>query len=444
MYGPLFSEKKEHTIITQTTAPQTDASPKRPSPTRIIAAACVGNALEWYDMAIYSFFAVYIAKVFFTNDDPTVSLFLALGTFGVAFLIRPLGAFVLGSYADRKGRKPALTLSLSLMMLGTLMICIMPTYGAIGVIAPIGILVARLIQGFAAGGEFGSATALMVEHLPHRRGFAASWQFTSQALSSLLAALLGTFLTASLSSDQLESWGFRIPFIFGLLVGPVGLYIRKHVPETPAGEAIIQSESPRMPVRAVLRHQKTLVLLTIGVIAVTTCLNYMITYIPTYAAQTLGLPASSGFMATIVAGVVLLTVTPIAGHFSDRVGQIRIMVPAAGLILLLIYPMFAWMVTAPSLGVLLVVLFVMALFKGSYFGPMGALMAGMFPAESRATGMAVGYNIGVTVFGGFTPLIAAGLIEATSNAMSPSLWVIFAAIVSLAALSVSWKKLGLR
>src|SRR4051794_26475834 len=168
------------------TVPVSDATTTRqtrsPSPGRIIAAACVGNALEWYDIAVYSYFAVYIADVFFTNDDPTVSLLLALGTFAVSFLIRPLGALVLGSYADRVGRRPALTLSLALMVVGTLLICVMPSYASIGAVAPIGILVARLIQGFAAGGEFGSATAMMVEHLPNRRGFAARWQVTTPAV----------------------------------------------------------------------------------------------------------------------------------------------------------------------------------------------------------------------------------------------------------------------
>jgi MHS family proline/betaine transporter-like MFS transporter len=419
-------------------------TPSSPSPGRIIAAACVGNALEWYDIAVYSFFAVYIADEFFTNDDPTVSLVLALGTFAVSFLIRPLGALVLGGYADRSGRKPALTLSLALMVLGTLLICVMPSYDTIGVAAPIGILVARLIQGFAAGGEFGSATAMMVEHLPGRRGFAASWQFTSQAMSSLIAASLGTLLTTTLSDDALHSWGFRIPFLVGLLVGPAGIYIRRHVPEPPAAAEVLASDVPRTPVRDVLRSHKLAVLLTVGVLAATTCLNYMITYIPTYSVDTLGLPDSTGFIATLVAGVVLLLVTSYAGHLSDRLGQIRLMGPAAALILVFIYPMFAFMVGVPALGTLVVVLFFMALFKGTYFGPMGALMADLFPTETRATGMAVGYNVGVAIFGGFTPLIATGLLDWTGNDASPAFWVMVAAAVSLVSLTVIRRRLGVR
>jgi MFS transporter, MHS family, proline/betaine transporter len=425
-------------------AATTTRETRSPSPGRIIAAACVGNALEWYDIAVYSYFAVYIADVFFTNDDPTVSLLLALGTFAVSFLIRPLGALVLGSYADRAGRKPALTLSLALMVVGTLLICVMPSYASIGALAPIGILVARLVQGFAAGGEFGSATAMMVEHLPNRRGFAASWQFTSQAMSSLLAAVLGTVLTTTLSDEALHSWGFRIPFLVGLLVGPAGIYIRRHVPEPPADAEVLPARGPRTPIRDVLREHKLAVLLTVGVLAATTCLNYMITYIPTYAIKTLGLADSTGFIATLVAGVVLLVVTSYAGHLSDRVGQVRLMAPAAALILVLIYPMFALMVASPALGTLVVVLFFMALLKATYFGPMGALMADLFPTRTRATGMAVGYNVGVTIFGGFTPLIAQWLLGSTGMDASPAFWVMLAAAVSLVSLSVIWRRLGLR
>ncbi|MET8468328.1 MFS transporter [Streptomyces sp. NPDC006422] len=416
-------------------APTTGTTPKKdaPSPGRIITAACVGNALEWYDIAVYSYFATYLSKVFFADDDPALSLFLTLGTFGVSFLIRPVGALVLGSYADRAGRKAALTWSIGLMAVGTLMICVMPSYAAIGAVAPVGILVARLVQGFAAGGEFGSATALMVEHMPNRRGFAASWQFTSQAASTLLAALLGTVLTSTLSEEQLGSWGFRIPFAVGLLVAPVGLYIRRNVPEPSATR---DTEPAHAPVRTLLREHKAGVLLTIGLLAVTTCLNYLITYIPTYATKTLGLPDSTGFVAALAGGLVLLAVTSVAGHFSDRVGQIALMVPAAGAVLLLIYPMFALLVSAPSLALLIGVVMVMALCKACYYGPMGALMAGIFPTGTRATGMAVGYNIGVTVFGGFTPMIAAWLLDVTGQQAAPAYWVALAAVASLSSLFV--------
>jgi MHS family proline/betaine transporter-like MFS transporter len=369
---------------------------------------------------------------------------LALGTFAVSFLIRPIGALVLGSYADRAGRKPALTLSLALMMVGTLLICVMPTYSVIGVAAPIGILVARLVQGFAAGGEYGSATALMVEHLPSRRGFAASWQFTSQSMSSLIAGVLGTLMTSTLTPGQLDSWGFRIPFVFGLLVGPVGLYIRRRMPESDEAARVIAAGEKHSPVSMILSRQKLLVVLAIGLLAVTTCVNYMVTYLPTYAIRQLHLPASSAFASLIVSATVLIIVTPIVGHLSDRYGQLRIMIPAAVLVLVLVYPMFALMVAVPTLLVLLLVVFLLAGLKGLYFGPMAAVLAMIFPTETRATGQAVGYNIGVTIFGGFTPLVATWLIKTTGLAVAPSFWVIIAGVVSLAALTVIWRRLGVR
>ncbi|MFB7992022.1 hypothetical protein ACFC4G_04170 [Streptomyces sp. NPDC056002] len=185
-----------------------------------------------------------------------------------------------------------------------------------------------------------------------------------------------------------------------------------------------------------LRGQKTGVLLAIGLLAVTTCLNYLFTYLPTYATKTLGLPDSTGFIATLAGGLVLLAVTSVAGHFSDKVGQIAIMVPAADSVLLLIHPMFELLVAAPSLALLIGVVMVMALMKGCYYGPMGALMGAIFPSETRATGMALGYNIGVTVFGGFTPMIITWLLDTTGQAAAPGYWVAIAAAASLGSLAV--------
>nr|WP_222103688.1 MFS transporter [Brevibacterium aurantiacum] len=296
----------EHTIPAETTS-----ATKPVRPWKVIAAASIGNALEWYDISIYAYFSVYISVAFFPSESHSVSIMLALGTFALSFFIRPVGAIVLGSYADRKGRKPALTLTIWLMFFGTLLIVIMPPAHVIGLAAPLLILLARLIQGFAAGGEFGSATSLMVEHLPNRKGFAASWQFTSQAMSTVLASVIGVSLTTSLSQEQLETWGFRLPFIVGLLVGPVGLYIRRHVPESPeftAAAAEVPEKSAA--IGGILRHHKLAVVLAIGAIAVSTCLNYFITYVPTYAMDNLGMTSSAGFWATLVSGIVLLLATP--------------------------------------------------------------------------------------------------------------------------------------
>jgi MHS family proline/betaine transporter-like MFS transporter len=221
---------------------------------RVIIAASIGNALEWFDILVYGFFAATISKQFFPAADETVSLLLTLGTFAVAYVVRPVGALVLGRYADRAGRKRALMLSIRLMMVATLLIAIMPPYAKIGLVAPIAILLARLVQGFSAGGEFGSATAFLVEQMPEKRGFMASWQFASQGFATLLASAFGTVLTATLSDASLESWGWRIPFFFGLLIGPVGYYIRRYVDE--AGEFVETADRERAPVKETFRTQK--------------------------------------------------------------------------------------------------------------------------------------------------------------------------------------------
>ena len=205
--------------------------------TRLVVAISVGNALEWYDITVYGYFAAYISQAFFPNNDPTISILLTFGTFGLSYFIRPIGGVVLGAYADRHGRKASLVISIVLMTFGTLAIAFTPTYEIIGILAPIAVLAARLLQGFSAGGEFGSSTAFLVEHAPDRRGFIASWQFASQGLSTLIASAFGVGLTSWMAPAEMQSWGWRIPFLFGILVGPVGIYIRNHLEDATAPPA---------------------------------------------------------------------------------------------------------------------------------------------------------------------------------------------------------------
>src|SRR5260370_18761369 len=191
--------------------------------TKLIVATSIGNALEWYDIAVYGYFAIYVSKAFFPNDDPTTSLLLTFGTFGLSYLARPIGGVMLGAYADRYGRKASLMVSLVMMTFGTLALALMPSYATICLLAPIAVILALLVQGFSAGGEFGSSTAFLVEHMPHRRGFVASWQFASQGLGGLLASAFGAWITSAMSPPNLQSWGWGLPFLFGVLVWPVGL-----------------------------------------------------------------------------------------------------------------------------------------------------------------------------------------------------------------------------
>jgi MHS family proline/betaine transporter-like MFS transporter len=237
--------------------------------TKLIVATSIGNALEWYDITVYGYFAAYLSKAFFPNSDPTISILLTFGTFGLSYLIRPIGGVVLGAYADRYGRKASLMISIVMMTVGTLVIALMPTYETIGMLAPIAVLAARLVQGFSAGGEFGSSTAFLVEHAPERRGFIASWQFASQGLSTLLASALGVGLTFWMTPSDMQSWGWRIPFWFGILVGPVGIYIRNHLEDATAPPA----QELGSPVKDVFLRQKFAVALSIGALAISTAVN---------------------------------------------------------------------------------------------------------------------------------------------------------------------------
>ncbi|WP_296227243.1 MFS transporter [Ralstonia sp. UBA689] len=418
------------------------AAPARPVPSnaaharRIVVSSSIGNALEWYDFLVYGFFAPIIGKLFFPAEDEWVSLLFAVGSFGVSFITRPVGAIVLGIYADRKGRKAALTLSILLMIVGTLAIAVMPGYQQIGIVAPVAILLARLVQGFAVGGEFGSATAFMVEHSTRGRGYYASWQFASQGLAAILASGFGALLTASLSTAELEGWGWRLPFVFGLLVGPVGFYIRRHLDETPEFIAEQKTTTTAAP-ESTFKSQWINLLLAVGVVAQSTVSVYVLQlYMPTYAVKQLHLPAAQSFGVVVLNGGLQFLLSPVMGALSDRIGRIRIMLTTSVLMLLLIYPMFALLRAHPTIGALLLLQAVSGIFKAAYSGPMPALMSEIFPTRVRSTGLSLGYSLGVTLFGGFAPFIITWLIHATGDTLAPSYYVLTAAIVSGVSLTI--------
>jgi MHS family proline/betaine transporter-like MFS transporter len=283
---------------------------------KLVVATSLGNALEWFDISVYAYFAVYLSKAFFPASDPTTSLLLTFGTFGLAFLARPIGGVLLGTYADRYGRKASLLVSIAMMTCGTLAVACMPTFDKIGVLAPLLVIVARLVQGFSAGGEFGSSTAFLVEHMPGRRGFVASWQFASQGISSLLGSGFGALLSSTLSEADLQTWGWRIPFFFGVLIGPVGLYIRNRIEDATAPPAAKHDT----PVRTVFLEQKFRVLLALGALAVSTAVNYLIIYMPTYVVKTLNLSPTIGYLAAFAAAIAAILFNPVAGFVSTGSG----------------------------------------------------------------------------------------------------------------------------
>ncbi|WAT02210.1 MFS transporter [Rouxiella chamberiensis] len=403
----------------------------KPSLTKTLFVTCIGNALEWFDIAVYGFFAAYIARAYFPTTDQTVSLLLAFGSFGVSFLIRPLGAVVLGAFADRAGRKASLLASISLMMVGSLMIVVTPSYATIGIAAPLLILLARLIQGFSAGGEFGSSTAFLVEHFPERKAYIASWQFATQGASTLLASAFGLGLSQWLSETQIQDWGWRIPFAFGLLIGPVGLYIRRNITEA---ESFVKADKTATPLKTLFGKQKSLLCMAIGLMVVSTAVNYMLNYVPTYATKTLHFSGQIAFTATLLAGVILTVATPLMGLWAEKVGRLPLMWGSLILLLVTIYPGF-WLMTHYTTAFSLVALVCwMALLKSVYFSAVPSMMADLFPVGTRASGMAIGYNIAVTVFGGFAPFICTLLISATGTSLAPSYYLMAVALLSLWAL----------
>jgi MFS transporter, MHS family, proline/betaine transporter len=407
------------------------ADPKEKSITKLIVAVSVGNALEWYDISSYGYFAVYVSKAFFPNSDPTISLLLTLGTFGLAFLIRPIGGVLLGAYADRHGRKASLMLSIILMTIGTLTIALMPTYETIGILAPIAVLSARLVQGFSAGGEFGSSTAFLVEHAPERRGFIASWQFASQGLSSLLSSAFGVGLILWMTPAEMNSWGWRIPFLFGVLIGPVGIYIRNHLEDATPPPAAKQDS----PIAELFLRQKLRVILGIGALAISTAVNYLVVYMPTYVVKTLNLPPLVGFEATLAGGIAVTVLTPFAGMISDRIGRTTHMIAVNLLLLVSIYPAFLMLTKNSTPTLIIIAVLWLSSLKALYFGPLAALMSELFPPATRATGLGLSYNIGVTVFGGMGPVTMAWLGGfAFIGDLSPAYYLTVVCVLSLSAL----------
>lgn len=403
------------------------------SATKLIVAASLGNALEFYEILVYGYFAVIISKVFFPAADPAVSILITLGTFGVSFLSRPIGALFLGNYGDRRGRKQALTLSIVLMTIGTGLMTIMPSYDTLGLLSPILVICARLIQGFSVGGEFASSVTFMVEHRPDRAGFFASWQWSSQGFAALVATGLGVLLTSTMSAADLQAWGWRIPFAVGLLIGPIGYYIRSHMDETPEFRG---AAPPRAPMRDLIVTQWDLLLLVIGTVIISTSSQYMLVYMPTYAIRELHLPQYLSYAAAMSAAALQTVVVPFVGILVDRVGQTRVMMTAAALFFITAYPAFAFLASHASIGVLIAMVCWIGLLKSCYSGALPSLMAKVFPAATRVSGLSLSYNVGVTIFGGFAGFFAQSLIDLTGSKLAPSFYIILTAFLSFVALFI--------
>jgi MFS transporter, MHS family, proline/betaine transporter len=405
------------------------------SKTTQIAAAVIGNAFEWYDFIAFGSLTVVIARLFFPTDSQYASLLLTTATFGVGFFMRPVGGLVLGMYADRKGRKAALQLIIGLMTVAIAMIAFAPTYETVGIAAPLIIVVARLLQGFATGGEFASATVFLIESAPsHRRGFYGSWQMVGQGFAVLIGALLGALVTRGLSPDALDSWGWRVPFLFGLVIGPIGLYIRRYLSETNAFVEARSASSNEPRLMTTLSTHLKEKLVCIGTITFGTIAFYVIlVYMPTFARTQLHLQLDEAFAAQSIGLVWMIVLIPVFGLLCDRIGRKPIMIVALVLYLMLAYPLFSWVSRNPSFGDLVLMQVILCGILAAFYGPVSTVLAEQFPARTRSTRLSIAYNIAVMVFGGFAQFFVTWLIEVTGSPIAPAFYVMFGAAVGLLA-----------
>ncbi|KAF4411138.1 MULTISPECIES: MFS transporter [Streptomyces] len=398
---------------------------------KAIVAGTIGNTVEWVDWALYGIFVKIIADEFFPRSEGAVALLSTLAVFAVGFVMRPIGAAVLGAYADRHGRKKGLTLTVGLMAGAGFVIALTPGYEAIGIAAPLVLLVARLLQGFSAGGEFGSSSAFLVESAARgRRAFAGSWQQVSVGGGVLIASLLGTVLTSALDDDALHSWGWRLAFLIGALLGLVGLWLRVSVEDTEAfTEASAGGRTRSNPLRAMFVEHPGAALRVAGITVAGTLTYYIwVNYLPTYANLTTGIPLNQALLSQTICLVVFVVLLPFAGLLSDRIGRKPTLGAFAGGFVLLAWPLLHLMGSS-FLSVFAVQLTGMLLILG-YSANCAVIMAEQFPPEVRATGIALPYALAVAVFGGTAPYITTWLNEAGHRDL---LWMYVsgAALVSL-------------
>jgi len=426
---------------TQTRALDADLRPRRSSAAKSIFIVASGNFLEMFDFMVFGYYASAIAKAYFPADDEFTSLLLALTTFGAGFLMRPLGALILGAYVDRHGRKQGLLVTLGLMAIGTMAIGLTPTYAQIGIAAPIIIVVARLIQGLSAGVEVGGVSVFLSEIAPpNRRGFYCAWQSASQQVAVVFAAAIGLAVGFILDAPEVDRWGWRVPFLLGCAMLPVLFFIRSHVEETDA--FLNRADHPTLTQILRTTAANWGVILQGTLMAVmTTVFFYMITaYTPTYGGKVLALSANASLAVTACVGLANFMWLPVAGALSDRVGRRSLLIASSLAGALIAWPAMSWLVAAPSFGRLLTVELVLALVYASYNGAFIVFLTESVPAEVRTVGFSMAYSLATAVFGGFTPAICTALINATGNKAIPGIWCAAAALLSFLALAAGKRR----
>ncbi len=393
-----------------------------------------GNFLEMYDFMVFGYYASAIAATFFPSHSPFASLMLTFMTFGAGFLMRPLGAIVLGAWIDHHGRRKGLLLTLGIMAIGTLSIACTPSYHSVGVAAPVLILIGRLLQGFSAGVELGGVSVYLAEIAPaNRKGFYVSWQSGSQQVAVIFAALLGVLLNQSFGKEIMHAWGWRIPFIIGCLIVPFLFYIRQMLQETEAFSQRRHHPEMKEIMRSVASNWQ-LVLVGMFMVVTTTVSFYLITaFTPTFGKEVLNFSAIDSFWITLAVGVSNLFWLPIMGTASDRFGRRPLLILFSALMIFTAYPALSWLVRHPSFNHLLLVELWLSFLYASYNGAMVVCLTEIMPAEVRASGFSMAYSLATAIFGGFTPAISSLLIHSTGDKAMPGMWLGAAALCGLVA-----------
>jgi MFS family permease len=393
-----------------------------------------GNFLEMYDFTVFAYYATAIGLTFFPSSNDFASLLKSLATFAVGFLMRPLGALVLGAYIDKHGRRAGLILSLAMMSVGTASIAVLPGYMAIGLISPILVLAGRLLQGFSAGVELGGVSVYLSEiATPGNKGFYVSWQSGSQQIAVIFAALLGAGLALGLGAEAMASWGWRIPLLVGCAIIPFLFLLRRSLPETEEFLAQSHHLTAGEILRSVARDWR-LVLLGMMLVSMTTASFYLITaYTPTFGTTVLKLPMQDSLIVTVCVGLSNLVLLPLGGAISDRIGRKPVLIAMTVLAILTAYPVLLWLVSAPSFERLLMVELWLSVMYGLYNGAMVVFLTEIMPVAVRTSGFSLAYSLATAIFGGSTPFIVTWLISETGNRAVPGLWVSFVAVLGLVA-----------